>query len=1826
MGDKDEDKGGSEEGVISRGLHATGACGHVITLAPCGASQHNLRLGHLSNNFPSLTAHPTEASTHRGCLSEEAKREPPPELPPPQTHDLPCGSSLTPSERRHRVPSNVTGSAISDSLSGPVQRDHSLPQRGEENTSPSDESPNLRQPLASTPSGVETQPLATGPAELKARPLFSEKPGSETGFHETGPRCLTERDEISRAETTPASRSPGGSKELSLGVDRGTLISALTLCFSNRAATCVNQQGKAATSPEKSPRKVGTHENDNGNRDTQFWERLARSRPQQPTDPYNRHQHVSECSAEGRQHASSGSDSKTTESRRIPEQTASQRLFPQRDGQRSDSGDSNSGDSARKTPASAPTLGEQANQSDSWKVYNGSLVSVSGGSKTIPIPETSPATFAQHSAQPAAVAIGTHAPSVPRQPVCHESYLCGGPVSVLPPIVERAEGDVSASPPIAEAGRRDVTPAMPSSWNLQRVDASRGRRVVVEPFFSRTKSHQCDAAHDHASSAQASAGPATCADHAPVSKVRKSGSHHLPAFIIRQTSLVTDNKEETNMAAKATAGGSLEKGGKKTPHQEGGSVTQLGHSVQESLPKPTSSPSFMAYPDVKTVQATPKKTTPDAASKESAVYDVCMDEDTIRVDISGANPSSPVSTVTDDPKTSAASSSSSCTGTSTNSPHPSVSEEDDFPEHDQSFHEWSEQKGARVLGRQDSKHGFNKPESSSAPKESRTHVHPSKLRTSSDGVLFQKRTRHHSLDDALDEGKKSDRASAGDLLGTSASDTALMSPSRRHSLAVNLESERMRRNSVSILRARPSRVSSPHSRSVSPSGERVTSVPKRRHSSKSTLDKFLRQESQTTASKKDIAASLEFLTWTHLLSTHPQSELSSTIVRKSEVVVTLPVCHVTKGSSTISVTSVEAIEQTLTHFHPSLQVLLGPLAAQYHVPDPPSDGLPAALPGAHPPAVVGTTSGSVPEKTQRQLFTLNVTQPAPGDSSEAPLSPSLIEDANDQVTHLKVGTAKKPLEISRRSSSTLGKPEDSPRRVSINTCIRTMREGSGNYDSQLMGCQNVGSYAEEETLKVVLAKSDAISCVINAMKAFLEKEELQLQACASLLKMASTSEANCAYISQNGGVTAITNTMRRYEDNVDVTRQALSILGYLSTAEDVKAELLGYGSHSDVLAAMSRHSDDRQVVCQCCFILGNLLISVDTARQLMLVGGVHTVISMVKRYHDDTDVLESGCRALGSFALYDETCLDVAQAGATETVLEAMKSPHSDDSVLESACWALACLTCKAATCEELASLQGVEVVVNALERYPQQELLQEYGVRILCNLAALESLASNVSTERVVHLLTSLHRNFPDNVELLEYMMLALSLVAAVDAGVQKYLLTSGGLKTVVAVMKSLEENPAIQENGCRTLGNMAVNEPLRKGTEQQGASQAVIAAMLNIDMCPEIQLYGCMALMNLTADLMDNKMRVKNNGAVPTLLSTLRNFPENDEVVLSALKTLGNLVDLEEACRQLLDDSGLPTIISIAKDHRADDNIRAFAALVLSGLTALSDLGVEELLEVEETLVTLQAALPHDPDLALSMCQGLLNLLKSEVGLDTLSQTGWMEVVENTLTPFTSHPDLHLTACRIVGTVAMECGRKRKQTPCPLSAGTVRSVLKSMRQFPAHKELQIVGCGALSCVSETFDHLRQTIMEEGGLGDVIKAMTSFPKDDRLHSVGLIALSYLLSAADTRQAGGEKDVTMAAKVISRSMSQFVENEDIQISACRALERCQHVSDTDSVYELLTCVHNAVRRHSGKGKVMKAARKVFTRFGSGDTGYIAEELITSPTASPEEFLNKLLNK
>ncbi|XP_025092760.1 protein aardvark-like [Pomacea canaliculata] len=458
----------------------------------------------------------------------------------------------------------------------------------------------------------------------------------------------------------------------------------------------------------------------------------------------------------------------------------------------------------------------------------------------------------------------------------------------------------------------------------------------------------------------------------------------------------------------------------------------------------------------------------------------------------------------------------------------------------------------------------------------------------------------------------------------------------------------------------------------------------------------------------------------------------------------------------------------------------------------------------------------------------------------------------------------------------------------------------------------------------------------------------------------------------------------------------------------------------------------------------------------MLVGGVHTIISMMNRFYDDCDILENGCRALGSFAFYDDTCVDVAQAGATETVLTAMTSDKSNMSVKDCGCWALACLTSTEKTCEEFVSLGGLHVLLRTLETFPREEQLQDYGVTVLCNISTLDSTLPCVSTHRVVAVLTSVCRTFPESVELLEKVMVAFGQIANTEE-VYRSLLSDGGLRSIISVMTSLPENRCIQDNGCRIIGNMAVTEHLRKSTEQQGASQAVIAAILNMDSCVDILLCSCMALMNLTADITDNKMRAKTNGAVPTLLSTLRNFPGHPDITVAVLKTIGNLVDLEEVCRQLIDERGFDTIVDIGTCGQPSDDIRVFASRILCGFTSLPDLTEDQRGKTERTLVLLQSCSPDNPDIALSLCQGLRNLLKS----GTLVTSGWLDVILSTMNHFRYEPEIHLSACRIIATIAFGGGRGSSEEAASLVGElAVTRVLQTLRTFPEEPELQLVGC----------------------------------------------------------------------------------------------------------------------------------------------------------------------
>ncbi|BFZ11172.1 hypothetical protein BsWGS_14210 [Bradybaena similaris] len=905
----------------------------------------------------------------------------------------------------------------------------------------------------------------------------------------------------------------------------------------------------------------------------------------------------------------------------------------------------------------------------------------------------------------------------------------------------------------------------------------------------------------------------------------------------------------------------------------------------------------------------------------------------------------------------------------------------------------------------------------------------------------------------------------------------------------------------------------------------------------------------------------DFSSWSNLMASIPKDERRASQIRRHQLVISVPVCVVGKENP-VTFTSMDAIEQTLRRLYPEVLVKKGP-------------------------------------------------------SQEAENMLEML-DANDN--HIELVNSKQTITAESKKDRRVSVVTLSEhRKMSINSCITSMRKNAEDYQRQLKGVKSVGLFAEEESLKVLFAKSDAIQCVIDAMKSFPEKEELQHDACLSLLKMASASESNCVHILQHDGVSAISAAMRHHSENTEIVKLLFRTVAFISTAVDLASQLVAGGLHSDIFSAMSRHASNIEIVREGCFIIGNLLVTVEAVHQVMLVGGVHTIINMVEMFPDDEKILENACRTLGSFAIYDETCQDIASAGATSTVLMAMQSPNANVTVAECGCWALASLTAIDSTCEEIVRLESISVILDALREYPREENLQEYGTRVLYNMSSCETTVEFVCSESVIVLLQSALVNFPDSVELLEIVLITISQVMMDKGNMYRHLAESRCVHEIIKVMMNLPENQLIQEHGCKIIGNMAVHDDLRKLVEAAGASKAVISAMLTLDSVADIQEVGCLALMNLTADSKDNKVRIKNAGAVPSLLNTLREFSRDTNIVLCALKALGNLVSLEEVCHLLLDEHGLETIVSLVSTHGNQPDILVFIAMVLCGVTELPDLKEEEAALIDQTLMGISSSIQSNPDVSLYVCQAIENLVKTDVGRITFMKENRMGVILSAMNTFTDNPNIHRCCCKVIAVVTLYVDTKKRL----ITETTLKSVLKSMELFPMDVELQIIGCGTISCMVEKIALLKHELIGQGGVSIISRSIGSHHSEPRLAVVALLALSHVVPM-DTRTYPDEAKTVF--EDIMLCMKTFPENKEIQISACNILCQCQ-LTDENDVHELVQNATSAARRYASEQEVQKAVAAVLKPYHEqGKFMEYIDMALNSPAISTKELFGEKLVK
>ncbi|XP_060079869.1 uncharacterized protein LOC132559268 [Ylistrum balloti] len=790
------------------------------------------------------------------------------------------------------------------------------------------------------------------------------------------------------------------------------------------------------------------------------------------------------------------------------------------------------------------------------------------------------------------------------------------------------------------------------------------------------------------------------------------------------------------------------------------------------------------------------------------------------------------------------------------------------------------------------------------------------------------------------------------------------------------------------------------------------------------------------------------------------------------------------------------------------------------------------------------------------------------------------------------------------------------RRKSISDVISTMKAESNNYQSQIQACVDLERFADDDDIEVLMKKQEAISFMVEAMSKFMDKTELHLAACKTLVALSTNSVASCIQMCRENGISTLLRVIRTHEDHTHILTSVLEILGNISLTEELSEEIVKNAGHSEILAKMSCQRDDYNVAKLCCFILGNLVNTVDVAQSIMFVGGVHSIIEALRRFPTNAEVLENGCRALGCFSAHDEICMDVVNAGAVEAVLVAMAAAPEVDTLQECGCWALACLTKFEESCLDICKNNGIDTILMTLERFRKEEALQEYGCWTISNLSANEQTLTHIINHRVLTVVTDAMCQFPDNLEIQHQIFFAIGQIVMTSGEMQEKLVRSGGVRSAVNIMTSFPDSQELQEHGCRILGNVAVNEQLRKLIENDGGSKAVISAMLTHDRHEQIQTYGCMALTNITADVLENKTKVAANSGVSAVLATIKEMTALTDIVLCGLKTLCNLMGGDDASYYFMEDEGLEAMESIIYRYRKHHDIHRYACRILANVPLAPGIDETCLDATEDILYETLNRFHGDSDLHISVCHYYENLVLTDTGRSRFTKGNYLDRLADVMTFFKDDKTIQMSGCKTIAAISMY-----KNSSVQNGELCVSLVLDVMRIFHACSSIQTVCCGAISYLTEHNENLKDYILRKGGLDVMMANLREHPDDEGLAVVGLMALDSITHTGITNSNRLQKEI----EFVSRMMKRYPENVELQIYSCNILSavgkegiRLCDLSRSEAL-DPVTCILKRRRSHP---ELESTALEVLTMLLSGESEDIIRDTREMLPFLDDEFWEK----
>ncbi|XP_016094033.1 leucine-rich repeat serine/threonine-protein kinase 2 [Sinocyclocheilus grahami] len=448
---------------------------------------------------------------------------------------------------------------------------------------------------------------------------------------------------------------------------------------------------------------------------------------------------------------------------------------------------------------------------------------------------------------------------------------------------------------------------------------------------------------------------------------------------------------------------------------------------------------------------------------------------------------------------------------------------------------------------------------------------------------------------------------------------------------------------------------------------------------------------------------------------------------------------------------------------------------------------------------------------------------------------------------------------------------------------------------------------------------DVFFLVLEAMRSFHDKEEVQLQGCAALqLLLQTVSDAHLVEFIENKDHEVVLDALRRFMDSENVVLQALRVLIPLAAPASNIEILMSKPIKCDSLLcqAMDMWLDSEAIQEAGCCLLRKF--TSESYYYILVLNGVHkVVVKACVAYPKNATVQTTGLSCLSALA----ECI-VQNEGLDRECNEEDEAKQKD-------------LVKKEATQEE-EMLIWREACYTALERHADNAAVQEAACWALNSLLLHYNSFNHVELEgrpplhSLIMAAMLLHSS---TAEVFQAASCTLRTIIQHHSRMRALLLSHGIHVNIVHLMQKHANSSTVCESACRLLHTLfqGARASLDDGTLMLGQ---ILTALKIHNFIPEVQLEGLRASLVLLSpdrslreqgssvadpDTVDVSLRVLKNqcvleGAHTVYLEALNRFISSEEIqecglgVLSALADCSGAVDL--MCQQGAIDTVLHTL----------------------------------------------------------------------------------------------------------------------------------------------------------------------------------------------------------------------------------------------------------------------------------------------------------------------------